>query len=656
MSVIMKKQLFTIFFILFSLLFGALEEYEVPPDNLSAIKFPATFENSYKLEYKKRYKKGEVLTLNVSVVDPDVTIDKMTFVWGGKNYSLLQFTDDLYITHIPLGGTYGDFKGKLFIKGSPFNTQQVFVPFSVEQSIVSVNVVGVSHNLVEDNLRVIPGDFLNEMKVKVDIIHLKETGLFQSVSVNISETNKGINVKYFVSMNPVMKSIELNGLLELSQKEILKRMKLKPGMVFSSKLLVDDIRQIEKEYKEKGFIFAKIVGLERPSLLNDYKLKLYINEGRIRSINFVGNSTTKETVIRREMDIKAGDAFNSNILKNDLRKIFNLNYFSNIVPDVRPINDDRDVDIEIKLEEKKTSSINFGGGYGEISGWFGFIDLLLDNIGGSAQSLLLKSSWGDRLTTYQIKYHNPWMWDKRVSLTSKFWSTKSVSYVTSLEEQRNGWSVSIGKPKSLYVRENYSFSYEDVFVPADSALNYKLRTFGYQISYDNRDQWMNPTKGHHDLLAIYKNLPVLSGTIDNWKISLEHNEYHLLKKKQVFAIKALYNVIIGDKILTDEYYVGSETTVRGYSSIFAKGSERWIFNFEYRYLFNDMFQGFAFYDIGEALYTIDYDFDNHVGWGSSTGFGLRILLPIGPVGLVYAWPQYHALSEGSLNFSIGHQF
>lgn len=125
----------------------------------------------------------------------------------------------------------------------------------------------------------------------------------------------------------------------------------------------------------------------------------------------------------------------------------------------------------------------------------------------------------------------------------------------------------------------------------------------------------------------------------------------------------MYDYQVGDIFPSEQYYVGSDNTVRGYKDgIFAKGTQRALFNFEYRYIFSDMFVGVLFYDIGQAINQVydpldeDRNFRQHHGWGSGMGFGLRVITPMGPIRLDYGWPQYKEFADGYISFNMGHVF
>ena len=111
------------------------------------------------------------------------------------------------------------------------------------------------------------------------------------------------------------------------------------------------------------------------------------------------------------MDLKLGEPLNEKVLKRDLQKIFNLNYFTKLDPEFIGSQKPGYYKIRLNVEEKRTGSLNVGGGYGQRSGLFFYSDIYFDNLFGTGQLLALKGQFGENQTSYQVKYFNPWMWD-----------------------------------------------------------------------------------------------------------------------------------------------------------------------------------------------------------------------------------------------------
>lgn len=623
-------------------------------------------EQPYEIHVDKVHQPGARVTINVRALAAlPTTIAAVAFE---QKILLREYADRVWLGYLDIPATQlrGDYPLKLYIKdAASLNATETFT-LTVDYPIAEILITGnalVSSSAIAAVIQQKPGEFYSALKADINRQRILELGYFARVTVNPLISGNRLSVVYTVSENPVIRSVDIVGSIEFSKAELLKNVALQPGEILANRQLQKDVVALNEYYKNKDYMFARVVAVERPTSANDYQLLFRVNEAKVRSIEIEGNTVTQKYVITREMDLKKGDIFNAGKLKEDLRRIYNLNYFSNIEPDVQFDEQTDAVDIKVKVEEKKTSSVNFGGGYGQLSGWFGFVDLFLDNIAGTAQSTLFKAQFGQKYTSYQFRYFNPWMWDNKTSLSVKLWSTYGTNYLTGERQTRYGFSPTIGFQRSLYVQENYGFRYENVNNIDDKEKSYLDRALVYSIAYDDRDQWMNPTKGKYDVFSMDHSSKFLGGSINASRYSVQFNRFYSFIEKQVFAARFMYNYQVGDIFASEQYYVGSDDTVRGYKDgIFAKGTQRAIFNFEYRYIFTDMFVGILFYDIGQAINKIDDSLDDdngfvqHRGWGSSQGFGIRLITPMGPIRLDYGWPQYKEFADGYISFNMGQVF
>jgi outer membrane protein insertion porin family len=552
------------------------------------------------------------------------------------------------------------------------NISQKPIEYSIKRKIVEVIITGndlVSINELQACLMVVPGEYFTPLKAESDVKRLFDTGFVYSATMNTAHDPAGnLILTYIVIENPVIDEIVISGNTVFVDYTIISKMRSKPGEMLDNNKLLADIKMIEDMYHENQYILAKVREVRRPGLVDKKKvLEIDIAEIKVASITVRGNKSTKDFTILREMEMKPGLVFDRDMLQTDLRNIFNLNYFKNVYPDVRPspLSDDL-VDVFVNVEEKKTNSVNFGGGYGQLDGWFGFVDLFLDNLWGEARSMLLKAQFGELRTSYQLRYYDPWALPDHTSFAGKIWSTYGYSYLANYIEQRNGWDLEFGRPLSRHVRGSIHTTVEDVFFPNSSEEDEFRRGIGASIAYDTRDYVQNPTQGDFHVFRVDKLLAWFGGNVDNWKYSLSLERFFPLEKppskydpefkvKQVLATRLLFDIAEGEVRETEEYYVGSDNTVRGYSRLFQRGRQRWIGNLEYRYLFNEIFQGVLFYDMGWAGYTSS-DFDNPQRYTTGKGIGLRINTPLGPIRLDWGWKEYALFSDGYLHFSIGHAF
>ena len=620
----------------------------------------------YEIFIDQAFQPGVRVTINVHAYAAQPTT--VAAVVLDQKIFLQEYADKIWLGYVDIPATQarGEYPLKLYIKGLPSLNATEMRKITIDYPITQIQVTGnttVSGSVIQDSIQLKPGEFYNPLKAEINRQRIVELGLFSRVTVAPVISQNQTIVVYTVSENPLIRSVDVVGSVEFSKDELLKQVVLKPGDILANRQLQKDVVALNEYYRKKEYMYARVVSVERPTSSNNYQLLFRVHEAKVKSITIEGNTVTQKYVITREMDLKKGDVFNAGKLKEDLRRIYNLNYFSNIEPDLQYNDQTDEVDVKVKVEEKKTSSVNFGGGYGQLQGWFGFVDLFLDNIAGTAQSTLLKAQFGQKYTSYQFRYFNPWMWDNKTSFTMKLWSTYGTNYLTGEREMRNGWSPIIGFQRSLHVQESYGFRYEDVNNTNDKSKNYLDRALIYSISYDDRDQWMNPTTGKYDVFSMDHSSKALGGSINASRYSTQFNRFYPLAEHQVFAARFMYNYEVGNILSSEQYYVGSDDTVRGYKDgVFAKGTQRALFNFEYRYIFTDMFVGVLFYDIGQAIGQIrdplddENNFVQHHGWGSGLGFGVRIITPMGPIRLDYGWPQYKEFADGYISFNMGQTF
>jgi outer membrane protein insertion porin family len=502
------------------------------------------------------------------------------------------------------------------------------------------------------------GDSLLQEKIRGDIKAIYALGYFSDVSVDFVPHAGGTKVVFEVAENPILLEIVVAGNTVYTTAEILALLSTKRGNILNYKTLQEDIERINSHYKDNGYVLARVIDVDTDQINSVLRIKVI--EGVVESIALEGNDSTQDYVILRELKTKPGSILNEQILKKDLRRVFNLGFFSEVNPNFEPGSAPDKVIIILKIKESRTSTINFGGGYGEREGWFGFVDLSINNLMGTAQGLLIRGQSGSELSTYQFKYTNPWFMPERfgdhTSFTFRRWLTIGRDiYLTEQNARYNGFDVSVGKP----LWEDYNISWtlgsELVSPHGDSSFEaYQSDTIGLTFSYDTRDFWLNPTEGRFYSLSLKQGWKHAAATTGFFKIGWDINHYYPVAENQVLAFHIGAGIGFDDIPIGEEYWAGGANTVRGYYASDAKrGKRKLILNGEYRLNFSELFQGVFFYDWGNAWNDGPPQFNDFVsGWGP----GIRINTPLGPIRLDWGVPKGKTFGEGIMHFSIGQAF
>lgn len=535
---------------------------------------------------------------------------------------------------------------------------------SVSSLISAVRIKGnltVPSDKILASISSIAGDGLSQEKVRDDTKSIYAMGVFSDVQVSFEKTKKGTVVIYTVKENPLLKGITIIGNSAFSTTEILATIETRTGQLISYRKIQDDLKKIDDMYHNSGYMLERVVDVSTDAERSVITIKII--EGQIESIVLDGNNSTKDYVILREMKSKAGTVLNEKLLTKDLKRVFNLGYFSDVAPDFLPGADPNKIILVMKVKESKTNTLNFGGGYGEREGWFGFVDFNAENLLGTGQGVLLRGQAGQQQQTYQLRYTYPWLFpDKlgdRVMFSFRRWLTigKNVYLLETTEREGmyNGWEVGLNKQFTDEWNAGVTLGSEKVTPTGTATFDpYTADTIGLSLSYDTRDNWMNPTKGQYYVFGLRRGWKYSTAWTSFTKYTADLNQFVKLGEHGTLAGHMGLGFGLGDIPVSEIFYAGGANTIRGYEPIEARtGKKRLLLNVEYRLTFNDMFQGVIFYDWGNAWEDGWPDTFNFI---SGRGFGIRLNTPMGPIRLDYGIGANRAFSEGVLHFSIGQAF
>lgn len=179
-------------------------------------------------------------------------------------------------------------------------------------------------------------------------------------------------------------------------------------------------------------------------------------EGRqffINRINFIGNTTTQDSVARRELGLLEGGVFNIESLKTGVRRLNQLGYFKPLEEQkhvaVEKSKDLADrVDVTLKVEEQNRNQLTFGAGMSAYEGVFGNLSYTTANLLGRGESFTLSAQRGSRASTYQLSFGEPYLFNRPISGSIDLYSRK-INYYTSTSavgysEVREGSTASLG--------------------------------------------------------------------------------------------------------------------------------------------------------------------------------------------------------------------
>ncbi|HUS06609.1 MAG TPA: outer membrane protein assembly factor BamA [Bryobacteraceae bacterium] len=204
------------------------------------------------------------------------------------------------------------------------------------------------------------------------------------------------------------------------------------GDIFSTGKLRKGMENMRKLYGEFGYI--DFVPEPNPEIVpNSDKIDLTFNvdEGKqffVRRIDFSGNTTTRDKVIRRELLIDEGDMYNTRLWDVSILRLNQLGYFEQLKEgEATTLNRDpktNTVDLTLKVKERGKNSIQLNGGVSGISGSFIGFSYSTNNFLGLGETLSLDSQLGDRIRNVTFGFTEPYLFDKPMQAGFTIYTTR----------------------------------------------------------------------------------------------------------------------------------------------------------------------------------------------------------------------------------------
>lgn len=239
---------------------------------------------------------------------------------------------------------------------------------------------------------------------------------------------------------------------------------VQPGAPYSETQIHKTLEGAYTTYQEQGFLYLSIDPkfTERDSIVD---VDFAIQEGtrsRVADLDIVGNSRTKENVIRREASVRPGDVFRRSSLIRTQRDIFGLGFFQDVNVDYEPTGDSADIKLTLKVQEKQTGTASAGAGFASSTGLTGFIELGHNNLFGNGQSVNLHLERGGKRSSYEIAFTDPWFRDSPLTLGFSLFNTERELDVYNRKDVGGGIRLGRPMPWPDYTRGLISYDLRNV--------------------------------------------------------------------------------------------------------------------------------------------------------------------------------------------------
>ena len=353
----------------------------------------------------------------------------------------------------------------------------------------------------------------------------------------------------------------------------------KQGDVYNADLIDKSIEALTFAAGTQGFVFIDIrPRVQRNAATKTIDLFYEIDEAPrvyIERINIVGNTRTRDEVIRREFRLAEGDAFNRVLADRSRTRVRALGFFKDVTikedPGTTP---DRTV-LTVNVTEQPTGELSLGAGYSSQQG------LLLDfsyterNLFGRGQFVRANVSIGTFQKDYDFRFTEPYFLGRPLAAGFLLYSVETdfsqfLGYISNV----SAFGLQFSFPVSEFGRisPHYNFAYTQIS-PTNSTSTavllasgqYSASSIGYTYAYDTRDDPILPTKGWNFFLS--QDVAGLGGDLNYLRSSVGVENYHPFFFNLVgeFALNAGYISGYGGKeIPINERFFKGGPSFRGF--------------------------------------------------------------------------------------------
>lgn len=515
----------------------------------------------------------------------------------------------------------------------------------------------------------------------VDAEILKDTVVYDEQNGKVDITiNVNEGAQYYI------RNITFDGNTVYPSEILLRRLDLKKGDVLDEGKLKKNLEANQDQtdaaslYLDNGYLQARLISNENKVGTDSVDLSIMVYEGiryKIGKVDIVGNTKTKDKVIRRELFTRPGEYFDRSAIIRSVRALGVMNYFNpeKLKPDVQPSAiDNTSVDIIYNVEERSTdtfnASIGFAGTFG-LTGSIGFsfnnFSLLEPLTGGSGQVFSFNWEFGQfsQYQTFSLSFTEPWLNDKPTTIGFNLFDTRYSYY---FDMRRSGATINLGrrfKWPDDYWRGDWSFSamYNNIIKGNSTSLFIPGSEFTISQKYSRisvNNQFF-PTVGSRFSLSNNFALGALGiGTTDYLKTEFNYDAFNTLwtidgQDRLVFMISTKWGYLASFKSDStippiERYYMGGNglsgwgvTPLRGYqdrtigntngSYVLAK------YTAELRFAISLDPMPIYVYAFGEAGNVWDsFAKTDPFDLKRSAGVGIHLLInPIGMVGFSYGY-------------------
>lgn len=486
--------------------------------------------------------------------------------------------------------------------------------------------------------------------------------------------------------------VDISGDILTTHEELVSLLETRNGNIYSQQTLDLDIRALTDRYGDEGYAYATIV----PQVIPDDEtlianININITKGKritIEKINILGNTVTRDKVIRRELEVMENDRYSERAIRKSKENLMRLGFFEEVnFATPRGSRDDTMV-LNITVKEKSTGSFNISAGFSTYEHFIFSASIQKYNFFGYGISGSISTQLSRRHQLFMLQAEDPHFLDS--NWIAGFSVYRNSFRYNDFKRISTGGDINLGHRFFDNFVANVGYQIEKVRVSGFSYAvpqTFRQNTSGLtsalslNIARDTRDNRILPTKGMYNAVLQEVSGSKLGGDNDFYRVNFRTMFYQPVWKtiifRQFFRIGYIRSLNDQPVPLFERFFTGGPNSLRGYNPnsvgprlripTSPSGEEQWfvyggdklmLFITELELPIYDKagIRTVAFFDAGNAFSENEnYSFNK---LRMDYGFGLRWHSPMGPLRFEFGFPINRRDGEDGMvfNFTIGNFF
>lgn len=509
-----------------------------------------------------------------------------------------------------------------------------------------------------------------------------------------SDDEKGYIVTFRISEGGqfIVDKLELEGELIVPKEELLEVLSLQSGEIFRGSLLARDITGLTTFYGNRGYAFANAeprFALDRQNLKVSIRFRMEKGpEVYVRNIDIIGNTRTRDGVIRREIPIHEQTLYNASEVQAIKPRVTRLGFFEDnveVTSERVPGTEDK-LDLKVKVEEKSTGFFSLAGGFSSVETFIFAGQIQESNLFGTGKRVSLNAQIGGVTQLFFLSYQDPNFFDTD-------WNFGSVIFRTDrrfrdFSRKSFGGNITFGRRiwRRLYGDLTYGFENVKVSDIDDSArliLSNDDRTISSITAgfrWDTRNNLLDPTKGNLSRMYLEFAGGPLGGNTDFIKFTASSRHWFPLWYNTVLSVRGRYGIIDlrnnqNDLVISERFFLGGPNSLRGFGFrrvgprvptedgdfVIIGGVQELLLTVDYVFPLVPSvgLRGVVFFDTGNAYNDGEKVSLNPNDLRQDVGLGIRWVSPLGPLRLEVGFPISDRLPDEKsfeIQFTVGTLF